>query len=370
MLPRLALRSRWLGLSTVFLLSCASVEPGGISSSECQPAQRRCRGSSIEECSPGGVFQTQSVCTDSQLCDDTLGCVACIPNTSVCASNNTEVRTCAADGTIGALEQSCSFGQICQRGTCVDACEVAASEFVYVVDVNYNFLSFEPRIDSDPQALKLIGKLSCSTTATPFSMAVDRKARAWVLYSDGSLYFVNPQDASCTASGYMANQMGFSTFGMGFASDSTGSRSETLYVGNNQGGTRGLGRIDPSALMLAKFADFPPGVAASPEMTGTGAAELYGYFPSELGNQHMIVRINKTSGQFDTTWQLDPLPGTPSAWAFAHWGGRYYQFVTSAGKNQIRRYDPATGTNVVVQDSTSYPIVGAGVSTCAPYIPG
>ena len=119
-----------------------------------------------------------------------------------------------------------------------------------------------------------------------------------------------------------------------------------------------------------KFADFPAGVTASPEMSGTGASELFGYFPSSTMDQHLIVRINKTSGAFDTTFKLAPLPAQPNAWAFAHWGGRYYQFVTSNGKNQVRRFNPATQTNDVVQDSTSYRIVGAGVSTCAPLILG
>ena len=164
--------------------------------------------------------------------------------------------------------------------------------------------------------------------------------------------------------------MGFTTFGMGFVSDAVGARTEMLYIGNNMNGTKGLGRIDPTSLMLSKFADFPPGVSASPEMSGTGNAEWYGYFPSTTAGQHIIVRLNKNNGTFDTTWQLPPLPAAPNAWAFAHWGGRYYQFVTNGGKNQIRRYDPSTQMNVVVQDNTAYRIVGAGVSTCAPGIPG
>jgi hypothetical protein len=54
-------------------------------------------------------------------------------------------------------------------------------------------------------------------------------------------------------------------------------------------------------------------------------------------------------------------------WAFAHWGGRYYQFVTTSdGKGYIYRFDPQTKTNDLVQMNMKYPIVGAGVSTCAP----
>lgn len=355
------------------LEGCSNTELGSTSGADsCQAGQRRCNGSDVQMCDANGVFVSTTTCAAAQSCDTTLGCIDCSPGTSVCSSNNLEVHSCTETGQIGPLTSTCSFGQTCQNGSCVDSCEVAASEFVYVVDVNNNFLSFEPRIDTDPKALKVIGKLSCSTTgATPFSMAVDRKARAWVLYNDGNIYLVSPKDASCTPSGYKPGQMGFTRFGMGFVSDAAGSRSETLYIGSNGiGGTNGLAKIDPLTLMLAKFADFPPGVTASPEMSGTGASELYGYFPSSAVDQHLIVRINKTSGAFDTTWKLAPLPGQPADWAFAHWGGRFYQFVTSGGKNQIRRYNPATQTNDVVQDSTPYPIVGAGVSTCAPLILG
>ncbi|HRI49550.1 MAG TPA: hypothetical protein PLW65_05160 [Pseudomonadota bacterium] len=338
----------------------------------CEAGKRRCSGNEVQTCDANGAFVPTTSCGLAQSCDATLGCIDCSPGTSVCANNNLEVHSCTDTGQIGPLTSMCSFGQTCQNGSCVDSCEVAASEFVYVVDVDNNFLSFEPRIDSDPKALKVIGKLNCTTSgATPFSMAVDRKARAWVLYNDGNIYFVSPKDASCTPSGYTASQMGFTRFGMGFVSDASGSRSETLYVGSNGiGGTNGLAKIDPLTLTLAKFADFPAGVTASPEMSGTGASELFGYFPSSTMDQHLIVRINKTSGAFDTTFKLAPLPAQPNAWAFAHWGGRYYQFVTSNGKNQVRRFNPATQTNDVVQDSTAYRIVGAGVSTCAPLILG
>lgn len=352
---------------------CSNTGLGSTSGADiCEAGQRRCSGNEVQTCDANGAFVSTTTCGAAQSCDTTLGCIDCSPGTSVCANNNLEVHSCSDTGQIGPLTSMCSFGQTCQNGACVDSCEVAASEFVYVVDVNNNFLSFEPRIDTDPKALKVIGKLNCSTSgATPFSMAVDRKARAWVLYNDGNIYFVSPKDASCTPSGYTASQMGFTRFGMGFVSDAAGSRSETLYVGSNGiGGTNGLAKIDPTTLKLAKFADFPAGVTASPEMTGTGASELFGYFPSSAVDQHLIVRINKTSGAFDTTYKLAPLPGQPNDWAFAHWGGRYYQFVTSNGKNQIRRFNPATQTNDIVQDSTAYPIVGAGVSTCAPLILG
>ena len=365
-------RRAWSLALPILLAASCNTQTLNDQGDACQAGQRRCAGSDAQTCGDDNLFHTAASCAADTMCDDALGCVACSPNTTLCANNNTEVRSCNADGSIGPLVTACSFGQTCQNGTCIDSCEIAASQFVYAVDSDNNFLSFEPRIDSQTDALKVIGKLDCTQTATPFSMAVDRKARAWVLYNDGNIFFVNPQDASCTPSDYQVGQMGFKQFGMGFVSDFQGSKTEQLYVGNNlsSGGTQGLARIDPASLLLSKFANFPAGTPTSPEMTGTGNAEWYGYFPSNQTDKHTIVRINKGDGSFDITWQLPPLPAAPSAWAFAHWGGRYYQFVTNNSKNQIRRYDPTTQMNVVVQDDTSFRIVGAGVSTCAPVIPG
>ena len=367
-------RAFWLRLlvagSTLAGVSCSSTTLDNTTVGQCEPGAQKCVGSEVQQCGPDGFFKTATTCSAPKLCSDQLGCVDCTPGMSVCANNNTEVHSCTSEGTVGPMTQQCTFGQTCSGGSCLDSCELAASEFVYLVDSQNNFLSFEPRLDSDPKSLKLIGKLNCSKTSTPYAMAVDRKARAWVLYQDGNMYLVSPQDASCTPSGFTPNQMQFNTFGMGFVSDGVGARSETLYGGSGPlNGNRGLARIDPTTLALTKIAPFPT-IDYAVEFTGTGAAELYGYFPSATSGKNFIARINKATAQYDVTWQLPALPAQPDAWAFAHWGGRYYQFVTSAGKNQIFRYDPASKQNPVVQDNTPYPIVGAGVSTCAPYVPG
>ena len=355
--------------ATLFGASCSSVSVDTSTVGQCQPGQQKCAGTTVQVCGADGTYAATTTCSAPTFCDDNLGCISCTPGGSVC-ENGTEVHSCGADGTIGPVTQQCGFAQTCSGGTCVDSCEVAASEFVYLVDSTNNFLSFEPRHDTDPQSLKVIGKLACSRTSSPYAMAVDRKARAWVLYQDGNLYLVNPQDASCTPSGFAPNQTGFTTFGMGFVSDGVGARTETLYGGSGPlNGNQGLARIDPVSLKLTKIAAFPT-IDYAVEFTGTGAAELYGYFPSATANKNFIALINKGTAKYDTTWQLPPLAAQPNAWAFAHWGGRYYQFVSVNNKNQILRYDPVAKQNIVIQASTAYPIVGAGVSTCAPYVPG
>src|SRR5262245_37577224 len=52
----------------------------------------------------------------------------------------------------------------------------AAAELIYVLSVENDLYSFRP----DLKQFKKIGPLSCNTTMTPNSMAIDRDAVAWV----------------------------------------------------------------------------------------------------------------------------------------------------------------------------------------------
>lgn len=126
---------------------------------------------------------------------------------------------------------------------------------------------------------RTIGTLSCPTTSSPFSMAIDRDATAWVLYQNGEIFRVSTTDVSCTATSFTPNQAGFEVFGMGFVADAPGSTEETLFVAGGSlfdltTGTASLGRID-SSLTLTRVGGLP----GWPELTGTGAAELWGFFP-------------------------------------------------------------------------------------------
>jgi hypothetical protein len=59
---------------------------------------------------------------------------------------------------------------------------------------------------------------------------------------------------------------------------------------------------------------------------------------------------------------------SPSAWAFAFWGGDYYIFLEGdadfSGTNVWKM--TSTGTVTKYIPDTGMRIVGAGVSTCAP----
>ncbi|MBL9043515.1 MAG: hypothetical protein JNM83_18015 [Myxococcales bacterium] len=338
------------------------------SDAQCQPGQKSCVGNVLNSCSDTGLFVPEIECAGSTVCDATLGCVSCSPGNNLCVG--TEVHSCNTDGTPGPLVTACDFAQTCRAGACIDSCELAASEFVYLLDSNNQLLSFEPRNDTAPNAVKVIGKITCPTTSAPNSMSVDRRARAWLNYDDGKLYKIptnNP--TACADSGYKTGVVPTPKVGMGFVSDTAGSKAESLFLASFGSPSQlwKLNPLDAAPIVATRVGTFPAS-PTSPEMTGTGAAELYAYFPATDAS-HRIIRVNKTSGQAELTYPLPPLASSPGAWAFAQWGGRFYVFVTESSVSRVYRYDPAAaaGTQWIrVQDNLTTRIVGAGVSTCAP----
>ncbi len=330
-----------------------------------------CEGRSYRACQ-GGAYVTVDECGAGETCTPGVGCGGCAPGVDLCVGD--VLHACTAEGAIGDPVERCADG--CEDGRCVDDCAEGA-DLVYVVDSDYALLSFDPRTE----AFRRVGSLRCpaarswpewpSAAATPFSMSVDRGGRAWVLFTSGEVFFVDTRDASCAASGFERGQAGFELFGMGFVSDAPGSRAETLYVAGGRVGQLGagqLGAIDPGTLALTPIGSLPRG-DVGPELTGNANAELFGYFP---GDPTRVARLDKASAREADAWSLPALSGQPRAWAFAHWGGRYYIYVSTqrggSERSQVLRLDPSDGSTETVIDESPYRVVGAGVSTCAPTV--
>ncbi len=243
------------------------------------------------------------------------------------------------------------------------------ARWIYLVDSDNALLRFEP----DANTLTRIGTLACSGSATPFSMAVDRNATAYVLHSDHNIYQVSTRDGACSPTAYTPNRMGFELFGMGFVSDAAGSDSETLFIAGGPevgigGGSATLGAVNVSGWSISTLGN----VTGSPELTGNGNAELWGFFPD--ADPMAVRQMDKTTGatirEFDVSAIDTGFFPVPSAWAFAFWGGRYYIFYMGAFDTStgIYRLTPDTGAVEPVMIDIGFRIVGAGVSTCAPTI--
>jgi hypothetical protein len=373
----------WLAWCLAATIAWAGVVSGGCGSSGngnpdgsngCDDGEGYCDYGRYRECRDGQYVDAET-CVAPQVCVDNLGCVACNPALgSLCQGN--EVHACTPEGAIGALVETC-LTSACRSGSCDSGCS-AESQLIYVVDNTYRLMSFNPQ--NGAGAFTELGTMPCNPgtswpawgagTGTPFSMSVDRSARAWVLYTSGEIFWVDVRTLACQRSPFSPGASGFQLFGMGFASDTAGSESEQLYIAGGAAGALGDGDVaslDPDSLAIQVLGPIPD-AEYSPELTGTGDAKLYAYFPGTA--QTFVAELGKASGAVVRQWPLPPLSGTVRAWAFAHWGGKFYIFVTTQQggvmSNAVLRLDPATGVTDTFLGNTPYVVVGAGVSTCAP----
>jgi hypothetical protein len=350
----------------------------------CTGDATRCLGNVYQTC-VDGMFETAENCTGA--CSPDLGCVECNPDAGN-ACDGANVVTCNADGTLGEVVETCGNGETCSGGECSRDCTADGVDLIYVVDDANGLRSFDPRKLGVSDPFTLIGTLDCPAgapigggigEATPFSMSVDRTGTAWVHYSSGEIFHVDINNAQCTATSFVAQQMSgeWGLFGMGFVTDDAGGDTEQLYIGGGDpeampGGLFGV--VDGTTLAINTLGNLPNDGEYSPEFTGLGSGELFGFYPGI--NEAFVQGINKTNGaalgdKFDIPGGLggDELT-TVRAWAFAQWGGTFYIFVTTQGlagtNSTVRTIDRATGNTATPLENLAFNIVGAGVSTCAP----
>lgn len=242
-----------------------------------------------------------------------------------------------------------------------------AAKLVYTVDSNDTLSTFDP---VSKQFVDL-GTLDCPTTglfASPFSMGIDRNAGAWVLYSSGELFRVDTTSLACTATQW-SSPAGLAQFGMGFSTDAAGGSTDTLFIAGGAGPsdpTSALNRLDTTTMAPSRVGT----VTGWPELTGTGNAELWGFFPSTNGSTPRVAKLDKATGAAVQTFNLPTLSGTPLAWAFAFFGGDYFVFLMRDIETSTTVYQ-IDGGNGAVKGMTATGtrnIVGAGVSTCAPVV--
>ncbi len=261
-------------------------------------------------------------------------------------------------------------------GTGTDGCSDAA-KLIYTIDQDGTFSSFKPdQTDITKSVFTDLGKLNCNAGGLyqPFSMSVDRSATAWVEYVDQSglgknqLFKVSTANAMCTSTTFMGGQQGFDEFGMGFVSNTAGSTDETLFIagGSAVGSNSALGTLDTTSLMVTKLG----ALSGDPELTGTGLAELWGFFPDLTANtmQAHVSKIDKMTGAESMQISLGSAAGMANAWAFAFYGGDFWVFLAKANGATTVYHVTTSGLKDQLDTMTRH-IVGAGVSTCAPTVP-
>jgi hypothetical protein len=285
-----------------------------------------------------------------------LGCES--PGGTVCVED--EVVRCSADRKLGAVVERCNGG--CNAGKCIETCALRDVELVYVVDADHNLASFDPRkLPNDP--FHPIGRLTCDSRSSPFSMAVDRLGVAWINYHNGVLYKVSIVDGKCKQA--VTTDGAPHEFGMGFVSDGPNAQTEKLFVAAFNDVT--LAELDVSQ-KRPKWK--PVGTFTSsknPELTGTGGGQLFGFFPED--GDGFVQEIDRTTGKLiGKRFKVGSPRGNVGSWAFAHWGGKFYVFVSIDDNSMVYEVDGKTGTSKRVREHLPTRIVGAGVSTCAPLL--
>jgi hypothetical protein len=255
--------------------------------------------------------------------------------------------------------------------------EVALDDGIFVLSDDAELWKFYP----ETKQFEMLGAFNCGGMNGTFSMAVDRLGYAWVMFNNpqGEIWKLNVTNvADCQDPGYNQGQMGVSYFGMAFVSNSAEDVCDKLY-GNTFNGQGGFGEgpnigdfltVDPDSLILSKLGKTNFNGA---ELTGTGDGRTFmfgGVNPAKL------VEVNKQNGQFIDTL---PLPGLnlTNAFAFSFFAGDFYMFTESNNPNvskvTLLDYDDSdmNGQQDLTTIVASAPIriVGAGVSTCAPFAP-
>jgi hypothetical protein len=245
-----------------------------------------------------------------------------------------------------------------------DGCS-ADVKLVYVIDqFNARLSQFDPATKQFTD----LGSLSCPTMpgATPFSMSVARNAHAWVLYNSGELFDVVINGLACTKMAWTSPN-NLKVFGMGFSSDQPGGDAETLYINGGLTQTQTsftLASVNPNNMATTVLGTEP----ALAEMTGTGNAELWGFYPTDTTAK--VQKFDKANGTVAMAFDEPSLAGTMTGYAFAHWGGDYWVFLikNTEASTTVYQVNGMTGAITSTTPTTGRVIVGAGVSTCAPVV--
>lgn len=280
----------------------------------------------------------------------------------------------------------------CDGGACVAQCAEGSTDLVYVLDNRNHLHSFDPRLLSQGTgAFVDLGELDCphsrwpidgsTDEVTPMSMSIDRNANAWIHYTSGEIFRVPIAHLDqCVQTGYAPGQANMDLFGMGFVGDSG---TDQLYIAggdlfSSPGGD--LAVIDPVGTppRATKLGRLTSEGDHSPELTGTGGGELWGFYPGI--DKAWVQQIDRASGtptgtRLNIPNGLGGIGATPSvtAWAFAQWGGTFYIFATTTPgdpfpPNSTMRTLGSDGVYMPRLEQMPWVIVGAGVSTCAPYV--
>jgi hypothetical protein len=227
---------------------------------------------------------------------------------------------------------------------------------------------------------------ACAGGDLPFSMGVSRDGRAFVqLIPSGRIVTVDVNTGECGNPSFTPGQLGLGSFGMAFVSRSEVDPCDKLY------GIAGAWDQQPypcpgqgcGKLAVAPPADLQFNMVGNVdyfggELSGTGDGRLFAFVH---GSPARLIELDKESGEEIDSLALNGVALT-DAFAFAFWGGDFYMFTESndtlpsypepPSKVIHVDWDSSNGNGkaiTTIVNSAPILVAGAGVSTCAPYVP-
>ncbi|MBA3550485.1 MAG: hypothetical protein H0T76_28755 [Nannocystis sp.] len=284
-------------------------------------------------------------------------------------TDSTGMGSSTGDSTTGAVEEPCACPPL----------EVPLDDGIFVLSDNSELYKFYPETNT----FQMLGAFKCGNATGTFSMAVDRLGYAYVMFSSplGEIWKLDVTNVNdCSDPGYNPGQGGVNYFGMAFVSNSKFDQCDKLY-GNTFNGLGGFSEgpnigdflsVDPNNLLVNKIGKTNFNGA---EVTGTGDGRAFMFGGA---NPAKLVEVEKATGKFIETTPLGNLELT-NAFAFAFFGGDFYLFTESDNNpfntSKVTHFDYDDSDNNGVKELTTVVteapirIVGAGVSTCAPFAP-
>lgn len=206
------------------------------------------------------------------------------------------------------------------------------NQAIVVLSDESELFSFDPVLNQ----FEKITDLSCPGQSQPYSMAVDARGRAWVLFaSSQDLRTVDVNaPAGCENPGYTPGQAGFGLFGMAFSSVGAADGCEHVFLLSYSGtgpfeegpDIGALGELDPSTTTLTKIADIDYNGG---ELSGTGNGRLFAFAGV---NPAKLVEYDKATGAAISTTPLTGLSKTQAS-AFAFFAGDIYFFTEQKPPN-------------------------------------
>lgn len=251
-------------------------------------------------------------------------------------------------------------------------CEEHA-DLIYLWGAQGHLWRYNPVAPKD-KAFEKLGDPGCEIPIGqhPYSMGVDRFARAWLtIRSSGTMFLADTKKGgSCKKQDHTPDTQGFKLFGMAFVEHPKDGRCDQLYMHSFDGkkfsegkNTGQLGVMDPDALSIKKIApiDFNGG-----ELTGTADGRLFAF----AGQPGRLLEYDPKTAKVIKEVSLGGLE-LSSSFAFAFWGGDFYFFTDFLGElpitSKVTKLDyTGDGSISTILENAPLRVVGAGVSVCAP----